>query len=275
MKRLSDILSFTKIEHTVFSLPMLFAGAYLGNDRRVPGVKTLVLIMLAGVGARVLGMAMNRIMDREIDALNPRTSAREIPSGRISLAGAYSIAAFGLILYLLACHQFGPLILALSPIPAFALILYSLLKRVTWLCHYGIGLVLALAPVSAYVAVRGQAELSVDVLLVSGFTFFWMSGFDIIYALQDADFDKAHRVFSIPGVFGVQKAAIVSACTHVLAVFMLSLMFYHSVGLFSAVAFITSVSFFVLAHVSAVPLKYRFFPISAVAGMAGSIVVFY
>ena len=123
-----------KIEHTVFSLPLLFSGAWLGAGRAWPGWSVLLLIALAGVGARCLGMAANRILDRDLDAKNQRTANRELPSGRISLLGAWAIAAAGLGVYLIACWAISPLCLMLSPVPAVPLIAYSLLKRFTNLC---------------------------------------------------------------------------------------------------------------------------------------------
>jgi 4-hydroxybenzoate polyprenyltransferase len=147
--------NFVKVEHTIFSLPLLFAGAWIGARYQWPGLKAILLITLAGLGARTLGMAMNRILDRRLDSLNPRTLTRDLPSGKLTPAQAWGVVAAGLGLYLLACAALGPVCLKLSPIPALVLISYSLLKRFTPLCHFGIGLSLALGPLGAHVAVTG------------------------------------------------------------------------------------------------------------------------
>ncbi|MDP2989006.1 MAG: UbiA family prenyltransferase, partial [Kiritimatiellota bacterium] len=128
MNLLRTLSRFTKIEHTLFSLPIVFAGAYLGADRHIPGLYTLALIALAATGGRILGMAMNRILDRKIDALNVRTKERELPSGAMSLGKARLIAVIGLAVYLASCALLGRIILELSPVPAFFLVGYSLLK---------------------------------------------------------------------------------------------------------------------------------------------------
>lgn len=266
---------FTRIEHTIFSLPLVFAGAYLGAGRCLPTISKLALILLAATGARILGMTMNRIMDRKLDALNVRTRGRELPSGALSLGCAWGIAASGLAIYLGACALLGWRILALSPVPAVLLICYSLLKRVTWLCHYGIGLVLGMAPLAAHVAVRGTLAVGGDILLLSGFVFFWMSGYDIIYALQDEQSDRAHGVHSLPGRFGGAIAQIVAGVSHAAALFLLAaFVVWCSHGWWAWMAVLGCAVTFVLSHLPWLPLPVRFFPLSAIAGLAGSLVVY-
>jgi 4-hydroxybenzoate polyprenyltransferase len=268
--------SFTKIEHTVFSLPLIFAGAWLGAGGRLPSLRTVALIVMAGVGARILGMSMNRILDRRIDAKNPRTRNRELVTGAISLPFAIGIAAAGLVVYEAACLMLGPLVFYLSPAPAVALITYSLLKRFTPLCHFGIGLVMALAPAGAYVAVSGRFDPGPTILLLTGFAFFWMSGFDIIYAIMDISFDRKHRVRSIPAALGSTGAQVVAALCHLAALAALvALVTILGGSPFAMVLLGVSATGFVCAYLPAIPLPTRFFPISAIAGISGAVVPFF
>lgn len=272
---LNKITNFIKIEHTIFSLPLIFAGAYLGASRHIPSLYTLALIIMAGVGARTFGMSMNRILDRKIDLLNKRTKGRELPSGKLSLNNAIGIAAVGFGLYMLACYLLGPFILMLSPLPLFILSTYSLLKRFTWACHFGIGLVLGSSPLGAYVAVTQSLNFTPEILLLAGFTIFWMSGYDIIYSLQDIDFDKNNNIYSIPSSFGGSTALVVAAITHVISfifLFSLSYFLYPNIILFFAL-FACGI-FYLLSHMPFVPLETRFFPLSAITGILGAMVVF-
>ncbi|MEI6972923.1 MAG: UbiA family prenyltransferase, partial [bacterium] len=225
---------------------------------------------------RVLGMSTNRILDRKIDALNDRTRGRELPSGTLSLHQAWLIALLGLVIYLGACALLGWRILALSPVPAFFLLVYSLLKRFTCLCHYGIGLVLGMAPLAAHVAVRGNLAVGVDIVLLSGFVFFWMSGYDIIYALQDEQFDRTHGVHSIPGGFGAAVAQRVARATHLAALLLLvafAVCCASRAWVWAPVACCAGA--LSLSNLPWLPLPMRFFPLSAMAGIAGSLVVYW
>jgi len=264
---------FVKIEHTIFSIPLLLAGAWLGAGRQWPGTRCLLLIMLAGVGARALGMAMNRILDRHIDQLNPRTASRELPIGKLSPWQAWAVAAAGLAVYLAACAALSPLCLKLSPIPALVLITYSLLKRLSSLCHYGIGVCLALGPLGAYVAVTGSTAIDGATQLLALFTFCWISGFDIIYALQDLKTDREIGVHSLPAALGSTGAQWVAALTHLVAMAAaVQLWVLIGAGLASGLALIVTLSAFALAYYPKLPLHVRFFPVSAIAGIAGAMI---
>ena len=268
------VMRFAKIEHALFSLPLLFAGAWLGAGGGWPPVGVLALIALAGVGARTMGMAMNRVFDRRLDALNARTARRELPSGRMSLAGALGVAGGGLAVYLLACWALGPICLRLSPVPAVPLILYSLLKRFTNLCHFALGLCMALAPVGAYVAASDSLEFNWPIVLLAVFTFCWMSGFDIIYAIQDMASDRSMGVHSIPAALGAGAAEAISAGVHLAAV-ATGVWLWLSVGggAPAGAALAVAVAGFVLGHWRRIPVAARFFPISMIAGIAGAAVV--
>lgn len=269
---LRHILNFTKIEHTAFSLPLIFTGAWLGAGHRFPAIHVMLLIVVAAVGARVFGMAMNRLFDRHIDRLNPRTAGRELPAGKMRVATALMIAGSGLAVYLTACLGLGGWCLMLAPIPLVPLLGYSLLKRFTPFCHFGIGLCLALAPLGAYVAAAGHARFSMAVTLFAGFVFCWLSGADIIYALMDIDSDRRHNIHSLPAWLGAEGALRVAAGAHLSAWAMLVVVIrILGGGMVSWLALAVTGGFLVLMYVPAIPVGRRFFPISTLAGIAGAL----
>jgi len=270
MSLMKKLHSFTKVEHIVFSLPLLFAGAWLGAGGRCPSIGKLVLIGLVGLGARTFGMAVNRIFDRKIDAQNPRTQKRELAAGTLSLAQGWGVAVAGLLVYFGACFFLGSTVFRLSLLPLVPLSIYSLLKRFTPLCHYGIGVCLAAAPLGAFVAVANHLDFSSEVLGLALFTFCWISGFDMIYALMDIDFDRKNGIRSIPAALGEKGALRVAALTHLVSI--AALLFLVD-GWPSALAGGVAVVAFGLAYWPAIPVPIRFFPISAVAGIAGALVV--
>jgi 4-hydroxybenzoate polyprenyltransferase len=267
------LANFVKVEHTLFSLPLLFAGAWLGSGGHMPSLRVLLLVTLAGLGARTLGMAMNRLLDRRLDLLNPRTAGRELPNGRMTPFQARCVAAAGLLVYGLACASLGQVCLSLSPIPAAVLIGYSLLKRFTPFCHFGIGLALALGPLCAYVAATGHAAVDLSAILLAAFTFLWISGFDIIYALQDLGADLRNGVHSLPVALGSRGAQIVAALLHTLAAaFAVALWRMTGGGWVAAVPLAAVIGAFVAAYDPRLPLPVRFFPVSAIAGIAGALI---
>lgn len=207
------LLSFVKFEHTLFSLPLLFAGAFLGA-RGVPGVAPLLWILVAGTGARTLAMALNRIFDRSIDARNPRTASRELPSGKMTLAQAWGVAAAGLVLFFVAISQLPPLCLMLSPLPLAIFVVYPLMKRVTALAHFGVGAALAFGPIGAYVAVTNRILPLGAVHLLALFTWLWVAGFDVIYATLDEEFDRREGLRSLPAQLGRRRALAWAAAIH-------------------------------------------------------------
>lgn len=265
--------NFVKVEHTVFSLPLLFAGAWIGARYQWPELKALLLITLAGLGARTLGMAMNRILDSRLDSLNPRTVSRDLPSGKLTPAQAWSVAAAGLGLYLLACAALGPVCLKLSPVPALVLISYSLLKRFTALCHFGIGLSLALGPLGAHVAITGGTTAPPALLFLALFTFCWISGSDILYALQDLDSDRETGVHSIPASAGPTGARWIAAGVHFVALASaFALWIATGLGVASGAALAITGIALAMMYWERWPLAFRFFPVSAIAGIAGALI---
>jgi len=213
--RVRAYASFVKIEHALFSLPVMLAGAWLAAPRGVAPL-TLVWIGLAGIGARTAALALNRLLDRALDAQNPRTQVRELPSGRISAREGWLVAAVGAAVYFVAAAALNPLCLALSPVPLAVFTLYPLLKRFTPLCHFGVGAALALSPLGGFLAVTpdlGAAFVACGALAL--FTLAWVAGFDIIYATLDEAFDRAHGVRSLPATLGSARALVVSRFVHV------------------------------------------------------------
>ena len=270
---IANILNFSKIEHTLFSLPLIFTGAWMGAGGRVPSVGILILIVIAALGARVFGMACNRILDRHIDAQNPRTAGRELPSGKMSVGGAIGVAVTGLGVYTIACALLGSWCLKLAIVPLVPLLGYSLLKRYTPLCHFGIGLCLALAPLGAFIAAAGHPRFSLSVLLFSLFVFCWLSGADIIYAILDIGHDRSHGIHSLPARLGAVGAQKVAAGVHTVALTALVLILLLSGGGGGA-WFMLGVAalVFVLMYIPSIPVGTRFFPISTIAGIAGALV---
>ncbi len=193
-------LEMIKFSHTVFALPFALTGALLAAGG-VPDVRQIIWIVLAMVGARTAAMAMNRLIDAEIDARNPRTAGRAIPAGLLGsgMTMFFIIASTALMLF--SAAMLNPLCLKLSPIALFFLVLYSYCKRFTSLAHVVLGICLAAAPIGAWVAIRGQVEA--PSLVLGGVVLFWVAGFDILYALQDREFDEAAGLHSIPVLLGV------------------------------------------------------------------------
>ena len=204
-----------KIEHTVFALPFAYVGAFLAVDG-VPTAHDLLWITLAMVGARSLAMALNRLIDVRIDARNPRTAARELPSGQLSVAQVLVFCAASLALFLVAVWQLDPLVRWLWPIPVAGFALYPYLKRFTWLCHLWLGAVDGLAPVGAWVAITGNLPWKAWVLGAA--VAFWVAGFDFFYSLFDLEIDRAQRLHSIATRFGVRGVFLGARLAHALTV---------------------------------------------------------
>ena len=185
--------SLVKIEHTVFALPFAYVGAFLAVDA-VPSAHDLVWITIAMVGARSLAMALNRLIDAQIDARNPRTAGRELPAGKLTPAQVIVFCLAALALFLVAIWQLDPLVRWLWPIPVAAFVVYPYLKRITWLAHIWLGAVDGLAPVGAWAAIRGDAPWQAWVL--GGAVAAWIAGFDLFYSLFDVEVDRRQGLHS-------------------------------------------------------------------------------
>lgn len=211
-------LRMIKISHSVFALPFAFTGAILAASG-IPTLHQIFWILLAMVGARSGAMGLNRIIDKDIDKLNPRTKDREIPSGKIRVFDAVVFTLISFAIMVFAAYQLNQLCLILSPIAIGILFLYSYTKRFTWLSHFFLGLAISGAPLGAWIAVRGTFDLEILPLCIG--VIFWLAGFDVLYALQDIDFDKKHGLFSIPQRFGIEKSLILSRLFHSITILML------------------------------------------------------
>jgi 4-hydroxybenzoate polyprenyltransferase len=205
-------LEMIKFEHSVFALPFALTGALLAR-RGLPAWRELGWIVVAMVGARSAAMTFNRIADLRLDALNPRTEARALPAGQLSLGFAVAFTVVSCALLVLAAYELNPLAFKLSPVAIALLLGYSFVKRFTVLSHLVLGLCLGISPPAAWIALRG--DLSLSVLLLGAAVTLWVGGFDIIYACQDIEFDHALGLHSIPRRYGIRAALYVSALLHV------------------------------------------------------------
>jgi 4-hydroxybenzoate polyprenyltransferase len=200
-----------KIEHTVFALPFAYVGAFLAVNGR-PSAHDLVWITLAMVGARSLAMALNRLIDAGIDARNPRTAGRELPSGQLSIAQVVVFSGTSLALFLAAVWELNPLVRWLWPIPVLGFVVYPYLKRFTWLCHLWLGAVDGLAPVGAWVAITGRLPWQAWILGVA--VALWVAGFDLFYALFDEEVDRREGLHSVVTRFDVEGAFLGARIAH-------------------------------------------------------------
>ena len=198
--RIRTFLEMIKFSHTLFALPFALTGALLAS-RGIPSIDRLFWIVMAMVGARTAAMGLNRLVDAEIDARNPRTSGRALPAGLLGKGTVAFCVALATLLLLYAASRLNPLCLYLVPVALFFLAGYSYCKRFTFLAHVVLGLCLGAAPVGAWIAVRGTVEVPVVLLGLS--VLFWVAGFDILYALQDLEFDRQAGLHSIPVRLGV------------------------------------------------------------------------
>lgn len=224
-------LSLVTFSHTIFAMPFAIIGFFLAvttTSYRFDWVK-LVLMILCMVFARNSAMAFNRYLDRDVDAKNPRTKQRDIPSGRISPASALTFTVINCLLFIVTTWYINRLCFYLSPVALLVVLGYSATKRFTALCHMVLGLGLSLAPIGAYLAVTGA--FNIVPLFFSFAVLCWVSGFDIIYALQDEDFDREQNLHSIPAYVGKVNALRLSSALHVFsAIFIIMPVFSTHVG---------------------------------------------
>ncbi|SDY86911.1 4-hydroxybenzoate polyprenyltransferase [Evansella caseinilytica] len=215
MKKLKIILEMIKFEHTVFALPFAFLGAILGSlvvTGNWPSVYQWIWITLAMVGARSAAMSLNRVIDAKIDKKNPRTAERAIPAGLISYfeVSLFIILSFALLFF--SAFQLNMLAVYLLPIAVFFLVIYSYTKRFTWLCHLVLGTTIGIAPLGGWVGATGSLSWEAFMLFIG--VAFWIAGFDVIYATQDAEYDSNVKLFSIPSRFGLAKALKIARGLH-------------------------------------------------------------
>jgi 4-hydroxybenzoate polyprenyltransferase len=214
LRNIWELLEMIKIGHSVLALPFAFMGALLAA-RGLPDGRIIFYIILAMVGARTAAMAFNRLVDAHLDARNPRTADRALPAGRVSRRATFILTAIGAVIFMGAASQLNRVCFLLSPPVLLVILGYSLTKRFTSLSHLVLGLSLGIAPVGGWLAVRGDLGLSALVLALA--VIFWVAGFDVLYALQDEEFDRGAGLFSLPARLGATKARRLAAAFHMLA----------------------------------------------------------
>ena len=214
MSRLRLYLELIRFEHTLFALPFAYGGMLLAAGGW-PGWRTFLLVTLAMVGARTMAMALNRLIDWRIDALNPRTKDRHLPRGLVKPGETLFLALLGLALLVYAGLSLNPLTARLLPVAVFFLTFYSYTKRFTWLCHYVLGLTIGAAAAGGWIAVTGSFAPTAYWLWAG--VGLWIAGFDILYATQDLAFDRAHGIKSVPARFGLPLALLIARLSHALA----------------------------------------------------------
>ncbi|MBJ6363526.1 UbiA-like polyprenyltransferase [Paenibacillus sp. GCM10012307] len=217
IRKIGIFLEMIKFEHSIFALPFAFVGAILGAvvlEKRLPLWSEIGWIVLAMIGARSAAMGLNRLIDKAIDLRNPRTKTRALPAGLLKSGEVVIFIAISFVLLFAAAFRLDPLSVKLLPLAVFMLVIYSYTKRFTWLCHIVLGLTLGLAPLGGWVAITGRIDFTALLLYVS--VALWTAGFDIIYACQDADFDRDEKLHSIPSRFGVAKSLWIARIFHMI-----------------------------------------------------------
>jgi 4-hydroxybenzoate polyprenyltransferase len=223
-EKLKTTLAMIKFEHTLFALPFAFLGAILAANG-IPTWWQILWITVAMVGARSAAMTFNRIVDRDIDAKNPRTANREIPSGKLSVGFAWAFLYVSIGLFLLASYSLNWLTFALSPVALICVLGYSYAKRFTAFAHLILGLALAISPSAAWIAVRGTLYDEVPILL-SVLVLMWTAGFDVLYACQDFEFDRKAGLRSIPAKFGIKNSLKIARLFHAQAFVVLVILYF-------------------------------------------------
>ncbi len=214
LERIVTYLRMIKFSHSVFALPFALTSAFIASGG-FPAPEKFFWIIIAMVSARTAAMGLNRIIDRHIDKLNPRTSMREIPSGKVSLIEAITFVSVAIVIFIYSSLRLNPLCFKLSFVALGAVFLYSYTKRFTSLSHLFLGITISAAPIGAWIAVTGTFDLRVLSLGLS--VAFWIAGFDILYALQDIEFDRRYGLYSIPARLGAKRAIAVSRLFHVIS----------------------------------------------------------
>jgi 4-hydroxybenzoate polyprenyltransferase len=221
LEKLATTLRMIKFEHTLFALPFAFLGAIMaaaeiGQPYNLPTLEQIVWITLAMFGARSAAMTFNRIIDRHFDAANPRTAARELPAGKLSVAFAWGFFGFSILVFEVAAWSLNELTFLLSPIALISILGYSYAKRFTSLAHLILGWSLAISPTAAWIAVTGDLKDPKPIML-SIIVMMWTAGFDVLYACQDYEFDKKSGLRSIPARFGIRNSLRIARVFHLQA----------------------------------------------------------
>ncbi|MCK4911024.1 MAG: putative 4-hydroxybenzoate polyprenyltransferase [Thermodesulfovibrionales bacterium] len=212
--KFTKYLKMIKFSHSVFALPFAFTAAILAAEG-IPTIWQMFWIAIAMIGARSGAMGLNRVIDRKIDAANPRTKGREIPAGTVSVASALAFSFISLGIMVFSAYMLNPLCLRLSPVAIAVLVLYSFTKRFTWVSHFVLGLAISAAPLGAWIAVTGTFNWGIIPMVLA--VLLWLPGFDILYALQDREFDRGYGLHSIPVSFGVERSLMIARALHLVS----------------------------------------------------------
>lgn len=275
---MKNYLSLIKFSHTIFALPFAMIGFFLGYEVSGLAFQPLLLfyVVLCMVFARSAAMAFNRWLDRDIDASNPRTVVREIPSGLVSEKAAFWFVIANATLFVITTYFINTICFLLSPVALLVILGYSYTKRFTAFCHLVLGLGLALAPVGAYLAVTGYFDIIP--VLIGGSVLFWVAGFDVIYALQDEGFDRSKELHSIPVVFGTKNSMNLSSLMHFISICLivsaviLSSQSFESIGLLGFIGLGLFISLLIYQHLIIKPndlsrINLAFFTTNGVASL--------
>lgn len=265
---LQSLFSFLKIEHSLFSLPLIYGGAFLASTN-VPEPDLLLLIFLAAMSARTVALTLNRLIDREIDSQNPRTINRELPSGRLTVRQAIWILLIALVVYLVSAYLISEFCFYLSPIPLLIFTVYPYLKRFTPMAHFGVGLALSMAPLGGWFAVTGSFTAILPGALLALVTLLWVTGFDIIYSTLDEEFDRKANLFSFVVRFGKTRALQISGYLHLAAYAILLVLFFVYIKAILGLPFLLLSGYLLyLEHKKANEVELAFFRINAGFGFS-------
>ncbi len=275
----SKYLSLVKFSHTVFAMPFAFIGYFLAiKQYNYPfDWKLLILIVLCMIFARNAAMSFNRYIDRKYDKLNPRTAGREIPGGEIKTSSALIFIVANSVFFIITTYFINYLVFFLSPVALLVILGYSFTKRFTFLCHIILGIGISLAPVGAFISVTG--EFALLPVLFSFIVLFWVGGFDIIYSLQDDEFDTENNLYSIPAAIGRKNAIIVSIFMHLIsALLVITAGIFWNFGILYWLGTLTFVALLVFQHTLVKPndiskINLAFFTTNGFAGLIFAIFV--
>ncbi len=270
LRRIKTYGELVMFSHTLFSLPFALIGM-IWAAQGLPSADTVFWIVIAFVGARNGANALNRWVDKDIDKKNPRTADRHLPQGVVKPYEVWGMVLFCFALFVLAAYQLNPLCLALTPAALFLFILYSYTKRFTWACHIVLGLACAGAPVGAWIAVTGRFAL--PPLILSAVVALWVAGFDIIYGTQDIVFDRQNGLFSIPAIFGLQRALRISRLFHFMMIlllislyFLMALSWIYLLGIFIS-AVLLGIEHYMISPANAAKMKIASYNINQIVSL--------
>ena len=257
---------FIKFEHSVFSIPMFFAGAVV-EGYGWPAWTNIGWMLLAGVGARTVAMALNRLIDRFIDAQNPRTAQRELPAGVLSIYSAYGVTLIGLVAYVVGALALGGWCVKLMWIPLLFFVIYPYLKRWTAFCHLGVGITLGLAPLGGALAAHPLTLPGIEPYLLVLFTTLWVTGFDIIYATLDETFDRTTGIHSAIVKLGKPTALRLAILAHTLAgLIIILLLSTREVAVWQWIAGLGLMGLLLIEHIKRDNVNFAFFQVNSIIG---------